>query len=168
MCVFIMTTPLYYGDYRPSYFKHILQTVLHHTNENNKMLQNIEKKQYQQYVDVAEKTGQDGCRVLKTVYSHNQKVSPLGASAPSCFILSFFILITKRLSSKTLSVILNQNIAIYLQKKYKLAMITGANTRTVVLVHVKVDSGDDKLDHLIGIVYFPSIKIEQKKNNEIH
>lgn len=45
-------------------------------------------------------------------------------------------------------------------------MITGANTRTVVLVHV--DSGDDKLDHLIGIVYFPSIKIEQKKNNKLH
>lgn len=32
----------------------------------------------------------------------------------------------------------------------------------VVLVRVKVDSGDDKLDHLIGIVYFPSINIENK------
>lgn len=86
------------------------------------MLQNIEKTIPAKYAEVAEKTGQDGCRVLITVYSHSLKVSTLGGSAPSCFIPSFFILITKRLSSKTLSVILNQNIAICLQKKYKLPM----------------------------------------------
>lgn len=64
-----------------------------------------------------------------------------------------------------LSVILNQNIAIYLKKKYKLLMITVAIL--VVLVHVKVDSGDDKLDHLIGIVYFPSINTQTICNNNM-